>query len=98
MQPLINYFFYIPNTIFYFENNNYLRRIISPAPPSNSIQNWIHGQQNQNSMSPPVTMLPGITSSPPQMDFDGGRQTAMDSKSSNSPNGTNCGKCSARLG
>ena len=49
-------------------------------------------------MSPPVTMLPGFTSSPPQMDFDGGRQTAMDSKSSNSPNGTNCGKCSARLG
>ena len=56
-------------------------------------------------MSPPVTILPGFTTSPPQLqinspqdqlDFDGGRQTAMDS--SNSPNGTNCGKCSARLG
>ena len=58
-------------------------------------------------MSPPVTMLPGFNTSPSQlqinspngpMDFDGGRQTAMDSKSSDSPNGTNCGKCSARLG
>lgn len=91
-------------------NDPYQRRIISPAPPSNSIQNWIHGQQNHNSissLSPPVTMLTGFNTSPPQVqinsphdqiDFDGDRQTAIDSKSSNSPNGTNCGKCSARLG